>query len=115
MNKNSTRFAPAVVVEVYDADSFHAVADLGWRISHKVMVRVEGINAPELNTPEGKAARDFARQVLKPGDAITIESRRLDKYGRTQAVVTLENGRDYAGVVLAAGHAVLMKGYGVKQ
>jgi endonuclease YncB( thermonuclease family) len=45
-------------------------------------VRIEGINAPELQAPGGKQARERLQQRLKGGE-IVIERRGRDKYGRT--------------------------------
>jgi endonuclease YncB( thermonuclease family) len=45
-------------------------------------VRVEGINAPELNAPGGQQARQRLQQRLQSGE-IVIERRGRDKYGRT--------------------------------
>ena len=45
-------------------------------------VKVEGINAPDLDAPGGKAARDRLQQRIQRGE-IVIERRGKDKYGRT--------------------------------
>ena len=62
--------------------------------------------APELDTAAGKVARDRARQLLPVGAEVVLLSHSLDKYGRALAEVTLPDGRDYADVMLAEGHAV---------
>lgn len=96
----------AVVVRVVDGDTMEVEADLGWRISHGFILRVNGIDAPEVSTQPGQTARDFARLVLDPGDVVIITSRQLDKYGRSVADVLLADGRDFAGVMVEAGHAI---------
>ena len=97
----------ATVIRVIDADSFVADLDLGWdlRLSPRT-VRVARIDAPELDTAAGKVARDRARQLLPVGAEVVLLSHSLDKYGRALAEVTLPDGRDYADVMLAEGHAV---------
>jgi endonuclease YncB( thermonuclease family) len=50
---------------VIDGDTFVALVDLGFYASIAVHVRVHGFDAPELGTPEGAAARDYARTVLE--------------------------------------------------
>ena len=45
-------------------------------------VRIQGINAPELNEPGGQQARQRLQQRLQAGE-IVIERRGRDKHGRT--------------------------------
>lgn len=45
-------------------------------------VKVEGLNAPELEAPSGQQARRRLQQRLQAGE-IVIERRGRDKYGRT--------------------------------
>ena len=45
-------------------------------------VRIEGINAPELEAPGGREARQRLQQRIRSGE-IVIERRGRDKYGRT--------------------------------
>ncbi len=102
----------ATVIEVVDGDTIKVEIDLGWKISYKTSIRVEGINAPEMNTINGGIAKNFAETLLEQGEEIEVLSRRLDKYGRSQAKVTLPDGRDFAQVMLESGHAVAMNEYG---
>jgi endonuclease YncB( thermonuclease family) len=85
--------------------------DLGWRVSREAEpVRIYGVNAPELSTPEGKVAKSFAESLLPIGLAVTVVSLKLlgafDKYGRTLGGLTLPDGRDYGTELIGAGHAV---------
>jgi endonuclease YncB( thermonuclease family) len=59
---------------------------------------------------EGKVARDFVRELLPVGAAVTFVSRSLDKYGRPLGSVMLGDGRDLATVLLQAGHGVTYDG-----
>lgn len=69
--------------------------------------RVFGINAPEVRTAEGKAARDFAAALLPVGAVVEIVSHGWDKYGgRFDGDIVLPDGRDFATAMVAAGHAV---------
>lgn len=100
---------PATVVSVVDGDTAHLLLDLGWYISYgPVRARIAHINAPELSTPEGVAARDFALTLLPAGLKVTFASHSLDKYGRPLGSITLPDGRDYGQVMLDSGHAVPM-------
>lgn len=47
----------ALVVDVIDADTLRLNVDLGFRVSTIIEGRLNGVDAPELSTPEGKAAR----------------------------------------------------------
>ncbi|MGI9106713.1 MAG: thermonuclease family protein [Pyrinomonadaceae bacterium] len=107
--KKSSWQTTAEVLDVIDGDTFRARLDLGWRISLLVLVRVRGINAPEMTTDGGAAAREFLARVLPPGTIVGINSRRLDKYGRSEADVTLPNGADLARQLLDSGHVVAMR------
>ncbi len=61
------------VRRVIDADTFEIVVDLGFRASITIPVRLRGYNAPELSTPEGKAAAAHAAQRLM-GCSVLVES-----------------------------------------
>lgn len=101
---------PAVVSNVHDGDTVTVAADLGWRISFVVHVRVAHINAPELPTSAGKAARDYLAAIMPVGSSVTLTSHSLDKYGRTLGSITLADGRDVAVAMVSAGHAVPYEG-----
>jgi len=99
---------------VHDGDTVNVALDVGFDLSVHTRVRVYGINAPELSTDAGKAAREFARTLLKPGDQVTVISKGWDKYGgRINGVINFSGG-DYAERMIAAGHARPWDGKGVK-
>jgi micrococcal nuclease len=111
--KKRTWTVPAEVLRVVDGDTLEVMLDLGWGMFHKTKVRLAGVNAPEMNTPEGVAARDFARDLLRVGAMhpfpIEVASHSLDKYGRTLGAVTYNDAWatvDLASALLANGHAV---------
>jgi endonuclease YncB( thermonuclease family) len=96
----------AEVLEVHDGDTFKVFVDLGFSIYARIPVRVHGINAPELLTTGGIAAKVYLQQLLQPGALVTLNSRRIDLHGRAEADVQLGDGRDLAALMLASGHAV---------
>src|SRR5690242_14730992 len=102
----TTWTVPATVSAVHDGDTFTAAADLGWHITLTTPVRVAGVDAPELSTDAGKAARDFVNTLLPVGTAVTVVSHSLDKYGRVLASVRLPDGRDLATLLIETGHGV---------
>lgn len=98
----------ARVVSVYDADTIRADIDLGfgiWTLNQPI--RVYGIDAPELNTPEGKLARIFALTLLPNAALVTMTTfkDKKEKYGRYLGKITLPDGSDYSETIVAAGHA----------
>lgn len=97
-----------VVLDVHDGDTAHFDIDQGFGV-HQVELRcrVYGINAPELSTAAGVAARDFARSLLPIGSVVTVRSKSWDKYGeRYDGQITLPDGRDFGEVMIAEGYAV---------
>lgn len=104
----TTWTVPATVLRVVDGDTVRLELDLGWHITLVANCRVIGINAPELSTLEGQAARAYAAQSLPVDAAVVFESKALDKYGRPLGHIR-RGGVDFGQLMLAAGHAVPMK------
>ena len=48
---------------------------------------MRGIDCPEINTPEGQAAKKFVESALKAAVSITVCSSKNDKYDRYDADV----------------------------
>lgn len=99
---------PAVVVRVVDGDTVRLSLHLGLHIWRTDNCRILGINAPELNTPEGQAAKAYAEMLLPVDAAAQFECRQLDKYGRPLGLLYC-NGINFGVVMVDAGHAVVMK------
>lgn len=99
----------ARVVRVIDGDTVVLNVDLGFDIHHTNMtVRLWGINAPEMNTPEGKQARAWLVEKLANQTDILFDSRKdkADKYGRYLAVLWRDG--DISSLndqMVVAGHA----------
>lgn len=97
---------------VVDGDTLNVTIDLGFHITHHNTLRLYGVNAPEMRTPEGPPAKQFVIDWLDKhcpdGTFIirTIKDKR-EKYGRYLADVW-----DMAMVhslnvdLVGAGHAV---------
>lgn len=114
---------PATVLEVVDGDTIRVRLDLGWHIQYDTLVRIDGINAPELHTTAGKAARKYLADVLFPGAPVTVCSKLLlgsrEKYGRVLADVDFTPAGAAAPVsvaadMLATGHARPWDGKGAR-
>jgi micrococcal nuclease len=54
----------AKVVRVIDGDTFELRVDLGFRVEARLLIRVRGLDTPELPTPEGLHAKVRATNIL---------------------------------------------------
>lgn len=99
---------PATVMRVVDGDTIKLDLDLGWHIRHQINCRIAGIDAPELKTPPGLRAKQFAETLLTSGDEVTFLSHSLDKYGRPLGEVFYGAMKmsNFGDDMLAAGHAI---------
>lgn len=107
----------ATILRRVDADTLHVEVDLGIDVRHLLTIRLAGINAPELSTPEGKNAAAYVdlwiREHTGAGEIVlrTIKDRR-EKYGRYLGLIypveLLVNALvpSLNDDLLAAGHAV---------
>lgn len=94
--------------QIVDGDTVKVTVDLGFRMGYTTAVRLAGINAPELNTAEGKHARDALREFVASREgqwlAQTYKNGE-DKYGRWLARLISPDGVDMNEWLLAEGHA----------
>lgn len=101
------------VVSWHDGDTFYGVLDHGCRIytgskDKPPRFRCGRINAPELDTPEGPVARDYAAKIAPPGEYACV-STGIDTYGRPLLELLLPDGRLFTEVMLAAKFAAPYK------
>lgn len=98
----------ATVVRVIDGDTLYANVDLGFRMTIQITVRLLGINTPELNTDEGKRARDYMRML--EGQKIVLKTYKdpKDKYGRWLGEI-YANGENINSLLVVMGYAVRIK------
>lgn len=96
----------ALVTRVVDGDTVDLTVDAGFRVDVRVRTRLKGINAPELSTPEGKAARKALADKLPPLTFVMVETFRDpgDKYGRWLATIRCDN-EDINRWLVESGHA----------
>jgi micrococcal nuclease len=101
------------VIRVVDADTVWLHIELGLDVSTKQSVRLFGINAPEMSTPEGKKAREFVAALMPVGQMVllqTIKDKR-EKYGRYLGVVVVGD-TVLNDLLVQEGHAVPYDGRG---
>lgn len=105
---------PATVVRWVDGDTVVAHVALSPKlVQHEEHVRLDGVNAPELNASAADVRANAARakalvsEVAPPGSVVTVEVQRVEKYGRLLGRVVLADGRDVGGLLVEAGLAVV--------
>jgi micrococcal nuclease len=83
----------AELIRVVDGDTVELIIDLGFDTSRKERFRLYGVDAPEMNTDEGKEAKAWLEDALIPLEAIYVQTIQLstkakrDKYGRFLVVL----------------------------
>ena len=88
----------AELIRVVDGDTVELIIDQGFSNFTKQTMRLYGIDAPEMRTAEGKAAKAWLWEALQPLEAIYVQTIQLstkakrDKYGRFLAVLYGELG-----------------------
>ncbi len=103
----------AVILKVVDGDTLWVKIYLRPRQWVKQKLRLRDLDAPELATPEGKAAKRFVDGLLPAGTAVTVCTTKPDKYDRYLADVFVEAKEGEPvylnNALLAAGHAVVKR------
>ena len=102
--------------EVHDGDTVTLDVDLGFCVSQRMHIRLYGINAPEINTDEGKASKSQLEHLLStPGDLVLESIKdRADKYGGRYLGILRLGGVDINSKMVLAGYAKAWDGKGVK-
>ncbi len=87
----------AKVTKVHDGDTVTVSIDLGLDvILVDKSLRLNGINAPEMNTPQGKVAQKFLENILLGKDVLVKTYKdKTEKYGRYLADVAVISGDHY--------------------
>lgn len=91
---------------VVDGDTVKLDIDLGfnmWVLDESF--RLAHIDAPEMSTEQGKAARVFLISALSPITVLSLNSLGQDKYGRWLAEIVMPDGSKLHDLMIAAGHA----------
>jgi endonuclease YncB( thermonuclease family) len=106
------RTYPGIVQTVHDGDSLKIDCDAGLNISVRVAARLSGINAAELATPAGKAARAHLAMLAPVGTPVTVTCFGPDKYARWDCRVVTATGVDLAQRMIGDGFAAAWDGHG---
>lgn len=103
----------AVVTSVHDGDTLRCRVDLGCDVHIDLVLRFNGINAPELNTEKGKVAHQYALSWLDthaPGGVFLLRTIKdhKEKYGRYLAEVWDISGAHCLNAdLITSGNAVV--------
>ena len=81
----------AYIERVVDGDTIRVTIDLGFNILHKEILRLKGINAPEMNTAAGKKSARVLNNILKNVPFVILKTMKIDIYGRYVADVFLSD------------------------
>ena len=78
----------AQVINVYDGDTFHARIDLGFGVMTEQRVRLLRVDAPEIESSDGKEAKAALEKILaRDKGRILIQTFEMDQHGRPLANV----------------------------
>lgn len=101
----------AIIRKVIDGDTVDATVDVGFSISINHRFRIHNFDAPESWRPKteaekihGEAAKAKAIELLE-GKTVTMNTYKLDIYGRYSADIILADGQDFAALMTALGFA----------
>lgn len=103
----------AQVIRVVDGDTVWLEVDLGFDVRRRDSFRLVGINAPEMRTAEGVAAREWLVAQLAGAEApgrltIATNKDKREKFGRYLATLWVDEfGPSVNDAMVTAGHAVV--------
>jgi micrococcal nuclease len=95
------------VLRVLDGDTAEVDIDLGFRLHYRHVVRLCGINAPELRTRQGPAAKARLEALLMHQPRVRVRTtlpKEFEKYGRILGTFIV-NGVEVNAAMVADGFA----------
>lgn len=105
----------ASVLRVLDGDTVELMFDLGFHVKIAHICRLHGINAPEKNTPEGKAAKAFLEALLPVATYVVAQTvkDKQEKFGRILVQISY-NEKAVIPQIIESGHAKPWDGKGTR-
>ncbi|OGX08829.1 MAG: hypothetical protein A2Z88_09455 [Omnitrophica WOR_2 bacterium GWA2_47_8] len=101
----------AVVEKVIDGDTLKVRMDLGYDDSCRQVLRLRGIDCPEMDTKEGQEAKACVQSYIKEAQMIIVRSSKSDKYDRYLADIFIpQEGKDE----IFLNNLLLVRGYAVR-
>jgi micrococcal nuclease len=95
----------ATILRVVDADTLDMEVDMGFHVTSRQRFRLARIDAPEMKTAEGKAAKARVETLLAEAASCVISTEKGDSFGRWIAEVVLPSGVNLSDWLLAEGLA----------
>lgn len=106
---------PAEVIRVVDGDTLWMKIYLRPRHWLKEKLRLRALDCPEMDTPEGKIAKQFVDSLVSRTAAVTITTTKPDKYDRylSDIYLKLNSGEEIFlnNALLENGHAIRKDSY----
>jgi len=99
MTRKSTNKYRGQVLRIIDGDTFEAIVELGFGVSQKFHIRLDGIDTPETSTAEGIKAKEYVRDLIE-GKSVILKDAGSEKYGRARAKVELMDGTDLTQLLI---------------
>jgi micrococcal nuclease len=96
----------AELIRVVDGDTIYVRVDLGFRLYRDISLRLEGINAPELKTTEGKLSKAAAMSFFDSQPLKVETYRDPGSYDRYTARVYRSDGVCFNDWMVQNGYAV---------
>jgi micrococcal nuclease len=110
------QYAIKEVVKVVDGDTVDVVIDLGFDITRKERVRLNGIDAPESITKDevekkyGMEAKEFVKKWFSENKNILIRTYKEEKYGRILGDFFTEGNKPLNILLVEQGYAWVYDG-----
>lgn len=110
----------AKVTRVIDGDTLEAIVNMGFRTYITHVMRLRGIDAPEITCALGRKAKNFVQQIVDTNPTVVIKTYKQEKYGRyladvftgskdMDAAIVAQRGEYLNQRLLDEGLAVLME------
>lgn len=95
-----------MVVGVHDGDTITVLTSA----REQVTIRLYGVDCPELGQVYGDRAKRYTHRAVY-GKAVNVEVMTTDRYGRTVALITTEDGLLLNQALIEAGMAWVYEAY----
>lgn len=105
----------ATVLRVVDGDTLWLEVMLDGRYWLKQKVRLRGLDCPEMDTAEGKAAKRFVEVQIARAARVVVTTTKPDKYDRYLSDVFLEPAVAGADDVIFLNNALLENGHAARK
>lgn len=94
INKKRMNIYKARLERVVDGDTIRVILDLGFGIFHREILRLEGINAPEMRSDEGRKSKKILENILQKAPFLVVKTIKIDIFGRYVADIFFDASGD---------------------